>query len=607
MKRLLAAGSCWLGLLVGPANPARFASGADDVDERSQAAAARAILEKWQERNTRPVERHLHIVCWTPSDREFPSGHRERMSRMLLHIQAFYADQMERNGFRRGGIGLKLDAESRVALHEVRGKHEFAHYKRDSGSEIRKECVPELKRAGIDPDEETIAIFCNLATWDEKALRFTHRSPYYAGGSYRQGTAWQLDSPELDVANLPRTSPFIQDGEYGRISLGKHNSIFIGGMAHELGHALGLPHCRERPDEAPLGTALMGAGNRTYGDEMRGEGKGTFLTFAHAMRLASHPQFCGRMESRTERQPQVESALQDFTMTVDGKGIVAKGKLSGKPPVYGIAAYFDPDGNDDYNAASTTAVPDAEGQFRIRTDALEAGKTGLLRLVPLHVNGAAEGSPTMRFPYRVGVDGTPDLGTMSLRQVLAPLVEAIRRNDLDAARRLVPKIRIPEGRAVAAALLEAPPTRAPAEETRKRTPQSLTSFKADSAKVGWSRVTFNRIPEESILLESGGEIFPRGLYAHAPASHEYALGGRWAKLTGRVGLASGHAGSVRFTVRGDGRKLWESPVVEDGKTHPLDVDISGVQKLVLETDPTDDGASGDWGLWLNPELSPPAD
>ena len=88
----------------------------------------------------------------------------------------------------------------------------------------------------------------------------------------------------------------ITDGEYGRISLGKHNSIFIGGMAHELGHALGLPHCRGSADEAQLGTALMGSGNRTFGDEIRGEGRGTFLSRAHALRLASHPQFSNSLQ-----------------------------------------------------------------------------------------------------------------------------------------------------------------------------------------------------------------------------------------------------------------------------------------------------------------------
>ena len=93
-----------------------------------------------------------------------------------------------------------------------------------------------------------------------------------------------------------RKKPLITDGEYGRISLGKHNSIFIGGIAHELGHALGLPHCRGSADEIQSGTALMGSGNRTYGDEIRNEGSGTFLSRAHALRLASHPQFSNSLK-----------------------------------------------------------------------------------------------------------------------------------------------------------------------------------------------------------------------------------------------------------------------------------------------------------------------
>ena len=94
-------------------------------------------------------------------------------------------------------------------------------------------------------------------------------------GNSKRGTAWQLDSPELDTRNLSLKKPIIDDGEYGKISLGKHNSIFIGGIAHELGHALGLPHCRERSDEKEdHGTALMGERQPNLFDEVRDEGKG---------------------------------------------------------------------------------------------------------------------------------------------------------------------------------------------------------------------------------------------------------------------------------------------------------------------------------------------
>lgn len=84
----------------------------------------------------------------------------------------------------------------------------------------------------------------------------------------------------------------LRDGQYGRISLGKYNSIFVGGVCHELGHALGLPHNMERPDEQKaFGTALMGSGNRTYGDNLRDEGRGSFLTLGEGLRLAAHPLF----------------------------------------------------------------------------------------------------------------------------------------------------------------------------------------------------------------------------------------------------------------------------------------------------------------------------
>ena len=91
-------------------------------------------------------------------------------------------------------------------------------------------------------------------------------------------------------------------GQYGRTTLGRYNSIFIGGIAHELGHALSMPHNTERPDMAPWGKSLMGSGNRTYGEEFRtievdeSKGKGSFLPFADALRLASHPSFSGSIK-----------------------------------------------------------------------------------------------------------------------------------------------------------------------------------------------------------------------------------------------------------------------------------------------------------------------
>lgn len=577
---------------------------ANDQDNSVVAEKALAILDAYHEGHAEEQhERKLHVVCWRPVDREFAPAHRERLQRILEHIQNFYADEMEQNGLGRKTFNLDYSADGSIIFHEAVGEGNFDDYTKPEGERIRKECWPVLREAGLDPDRETVMIFTNLSNWNPDTNTFSHKSPYYANGGPRRGIAWQLDSPELDTLNLPKTEPLIQDGEYGKISLGKHNSIFIGGIAHELGHALGLPHCKERGDQATKrGTALMGAGNRTYCDELRREGRGTFLSLAHALRLASHPQFSGSVKGMNLP---VKASFEELAVARKEKEFTVSGRVVSPVPCYAVIAYLDPNGNGDYDARTHVTVPDSDGRFSLKCSAFVHGVSGAIRVVACLANGD---TATWSSAYRVHRNGLLDTSALEQSLRLQDFVEAIGNGNTGKATQI--RDTFPEDshvRKVATSILTGrspdrsalPPQKVPTSE--KSFP--LSHITPTRAEVGWLKPAYDCLPRNDLLFFSGDTIYETGIYAHAPATHEYLLeGGHWQKLTGRCGLPHQSGGSVVFRIVTDGKEVFRSPVTKPGRTYGYDIDLLGVKQLQLITEDAGDGNGRDWGLWLAPTL-----
>lgn len=546
--------------------------------------------------------RKLHFAYFLPTDREPAPEFRERLTRVLEETVEFYARQMESYGLKPQRMPLDREADGLLHFVMVKGKEPWTTYNTKaqiSGSRIYEECLPVLRAAGIDPEQETIALFTAVMEWDPARQRFRQQSPYQGRGDARSGFCWQIDAPPLDPRRLLDKAAKVDDGEYGILSMGRWNSLFVGGVIHELGHALGLPHNAQRPAQLKeLGTSLMGTGNHTFAQERRGEGMGTFLTFADALRLASHPLFTG---SDKGLQPAAAStgSFSDLQVQPDGDAIVVTGRVQSSPPAYAVVAYTDGAGGGDYDAITTTALPDAEGRFRLRCDTLPAGKDVALRLTGLQVNGATFSQEELRFS--TNQQGVAQIEDLRQQLILAPVLAALRVGRGDEAARLTSALPESEtARALAAPMLTSPEQR-PASPAAGATTWSLCDLRPQKASVGWRQPAFDYSPED-LFIRVNGKLHRRAVYAHAPSSYTWALDGSWQTLNTRCAVSDGPGGSVVFVVKMDGVEKWRSDVVRPGAIVPCELPLSGVKSLELIVENAGDDFHRDHGYWLDPSL-----
>ena len=103
-------------------------------------------------------------------------------------------------------------------------------------------------------------------------------------------------------------------------------------------------------------------------------------------------------------------------------------------------------------------------------------------------------------------------------------------------------------------------------------------------------------------LSIAGRRYPWGIGVHADSELTFELAGRYQEFRSAVGIDTrmGERGSVRFLVLGDGRSLYETPVVKGSDPAPREVavPVTGVRRLtlkVVQADQLDLGAAANWG------------
>jgi len=549
----------------------------------------------------------LRVVSFCPQGMEPIPGSQARLGRVLEHIQLFFREGMEENGF--GPMSFRLDREAegglRVAL--VRGEAPMDEYHRqrpEAFAKIQREVSSALREQGLRPEEETVLVFTPLLIWEGNRTREV--GPYAGGGNHLSGFCIAFDDPRLDPRKLASKEP---GGFFRRpCSLGTFNSAYIGGIAHELGHAFGLPHVQETKAEAKRGTALMGRGNLTYGQELRGEGNGTFLTKASALILAGNARFAGDLPG--SRAP-VRAELTGLEAAWRRGRLVFQGRIDAQPRAVGVIFRNDDRTKPDtYEAVGWTAPVDGTGRFRIEIGEFQPGSWALLGRV-CHENGAAS---RFSLPYEVGPSGEPEPERFEAEVVFRRVFAALASGDEETVDRLLTGMEQTfenaEVRRKAAhlrRLLEEPePLRDAASISAAETQVPVPDLVCAEEEVGWGRPMRDRAfvqrEGQSPLLTVAGRFFERGFYAHAPSRYVLELAGQWGRFTAAYGIQDGHPGSVVFVIRTDGAERFRSDEVKTGELKRTELDIRGVDRLELIVENAGDGNGADWGVWANPVL-----
>jgi hypothetical protein len=89
--------------------------------------------------------------------------------------------------------------------------------------------------------------------------------------------------------------------------------------------------------------------------------------------------------------------------------------------------------------------------------------------------------------------------------------------------------------------------------------------------------------------------FSKGLSIHSRTELIWRLGGQYRKLQGWAGIdpeVQGE-GQVRLAVQGDGKVLYDKPITGSEAPLPLEIDVSGVDRLTLLVDYGDQTDIGD--------------
>ncbi len=192
---------------------------------------------------------NLNVYYFKASDLPLDTSYLRRHSQMLIWLRQYYSQQMQLNGYGNKTFGLWTASDS-VRIVVIHGKKPLNFYRNNLNPSGNDSLIQEYRDfKTLNPSnalsEHHLVIVATPGVNQMNGL------PYYGIGK----TCFATDYPQLDLQYL---------GQSG--TLGQQFVTYFGGIAHELGHALNLPHSHQTLTEqqSPAhGTNLMADGNYT--------------------------------------------------------------------------------------------------------------------------------------------------------------------------------------------------------------------------------------------------------------------------------------------------------------------------------------------------------
>ena len=194
-----------------------------------------------------PRPYNLTIIYFVAKDVPLDTTYPVRLSAILLAGQEFYRQNMVDNGYGSKTFGLMTEAANpaNVKIVLINGQQNASAYTYNNPSKLKAEVDAYLASNPSQQTSEHTLIISAVADINNADV------PFYGVGK----TCYALDYTDFDINYIGQSTPISQ-----------LFSKWYGGMMHELGHGLNLPHSQEtRTEHSLYGTTLMSYGNVTLG------------------------------------------------------------------------------------------------------------------------------------------------------------------------------------------------------------------------------------------------------------------------------------------------------------------------------------------------------